>query len=93
VALGDIDLRFAGHWAEITEENILPLFTDRAPCTLKKHLNLSGWFSWFQVCCVMGWNAAQPTLHELLESLRRLGVGSYEDRGCNRRQSALSVLS
>ena len=41
----------------------------------------------------MGWNAAQPTLHELLESLRRLGVGSYEDRGCNRRQSALSVLS
>ena len=40
-----------------------------------------------------GLERAQPTLHELLGSLRRLGVGSYEDLGCNRCQSALSVLS
>ena len=41
----------------------------------------------------MGWKAAQPTLHELLEFLRSLVVGSHEDCGCNCRQSALSVLS
>ena len=77
--------------AELSDEQLLPLFLDRAPTTLKKHL--SGWRVWCSFCALSNICAGAPSLPQLLDFLQSLTDSSLSDRGCNRQRSALSVLS
>ena len=77
--------------AGISDEQLLPLFLDRAPTTLRKHL--SGWRVWCSFCALSKICAGAPSLPQLLDFLQSLTDGSFSDRGCNRQRTVLSVLS
>ena len=64
-------------------EAVRPLFLDRAPSTLKRHL--SGWRTWATFCLTMGWHAGAPTLDQLLDFLQSVADASRQDRGKNRK--------
>ena len=72
-------------------EALFRLFDDRAPATLKKHFTC--WQRWASFCSTAGWNAADPTLPQLLDFLHGLSSGACLDRGKCRISSAAGVLS
>ena len=70
---------------------LLPLFLDRAPATLRRHL--SGWRAWLSFCASATWPACRPSLSQMLDFLASLSEGAVSDRGRRRRKTALGVLS
>ena len=72
-------------------QRLKPLFLDRAPSTLKKHL--CGWKLWVSLCAPLRWCPGCPSLPQLLDFLDALSEGCFGDRGRQRKRSALSVLS
>ena len=72
-------------------QKLKPLFLDRAPSTLKKHL--CGWKLWVSFCAPLRWRPDCPSLPQLLDFLDALSEGCFADRGRQRKRSALSVLS
>ena len=68
-----------------------PLFLDRAPATLRRHL--SGWRAWLSFCASAAWPACRPSLSQMLDFLASLAEGSITERGRRRRKTALGVLS
>ena len=68
-----------------------PLFLDRAPATLRRHL--SGWRAWLSFCASAAWPACRPSLSQMLDFLASLSEGAITDRGRRRRKTALGVLS
>ena len=65
-----------------SSEQLLFLFTDRAPTTLKRHL--SGWRRWAEYC--FGCNVAMgaPACTSVLDFLEALAEGSQSNRGKRR---------
>ena len=72
-------------------QRLKPLFLDRAPSTLKKHL--CGWKLWVSFCAPLCWRPGCPSLPQILDFLDALSEGCFADRGRRRKRSALSVLS
>ena len=72
-------------------QRLKPLFLDRAPSTLKRHL--CGWKLWVSFCLTLDCRPGCPSLCQLLDFLDALSEGSFTDRGRQRKRSALSVLS
>ena len=77
--------------ADLSPENIIRTFLDRAPATLKKHLQ--GWLRWTAFCLLSGFEVAAPSLAQLFTFLDSLAVGSFLDRGRGRRASAVATLA
>ena len=73
-----------------SSEQLLFLFTDRAPTTLKRHP--SGWRRWAEYC--FGCNVAMgaPACTRVLDLLEALAEGSQSNRGKRRSQAARGVL-
>ena len=82
---------FLGMDGCVRDDDLLRLFLDRAPSTLKRHL--SGWRAWASFCMCVNWQAGAPKLAQLLDFLRGLAEGAALDRGRGRVSSARSVLS
>ena len=55
--------------------------------------HFDGWQRWVTVCYTLDWELASPSLSHVLEFLRGLTVGSFVDRGRQRRRSAKSTLA
>ncbi|OLQ06361.1 hypothetical protein AK812_SmicGene10361 [Symbiodinium microadriaticum] len=72
-------------------QRLKPLFLDRAPSTLKRHL--CGWKLWVSFCLTLDCRPGCPSLCQLLDFLDALSEGSFTERGRQRKRSALSVLS
>ena len=68
---------------------LMPLFLDRAPATLRRHL--SGWRAWLSFCASAAWPACRPSLSQMLDFLASLSEGAITDRGRHRRKTALGV--
>ena len=62
--------------------DIAPLFCDRAPSTLRRHI--SGWKRWLQFCGALDWNAASPSLTQVVDFAKSLSEGVRSDRGRKR---------
>ena len=73
-----------------SSEQLLFLFTDRAPTTLKRHL--SGWRRWAEYC--FGCNVAMgaPACTSVLNFLEALAAGSQSNCGKRRSQAASGVV-
>ena len=67
-------------------QSLKPLFLDRAPSTLKRHL--CGWKLWVSFCLTLDCRAGCPSLCQLLDFLDALSEGSFTDRGRQRKRSA-----
>ena len=89
--LAKVSAVFLGMDGRVREDDLLRLFLDRAPSTLKRHL--SGWRAWASFCTCMDWQAGAPKLAQLMDFLRGLAEGAALDRGRGRVASAQSVLS
>ena len=74
-----------------TDAALLPLFLDRAPATLKRHLG--GWRLWIGFCASQGWRTGSPSLSQVLDFTVSLIEGCKSNRGRGRRRSAVSCLS
>ena len=70
---------------------LLPLFVKSAPNTLRRHL--SGWRVWASFCATLQWRAGAPSLQQLLDFVQGLQNGIRDDRGKNRKRSAMGVLN
>ena len=70
---------------------LLPLFAKSAPNTLRRHL--SGWRVWASFCTTLQWRAGAPLLQQVLDFIHGLQYGIRDDRGRNRKRSALGVLN
>ena len=75
----------------ISDDMIMRTFMDRAPSTLRKHLY--GWRRWTSFCHVSRLEVANPTLAQLFTFLDSLAIGSFLDRGRQRKASAVSTLA
>ena len=75
----------------VRDDDLLRLFSDRAPSTLKRHL--SGCRAWVSFCACLGWRTGPPKVSQLLDFPRGLAEGAALDRGKGRVASARSVLS
>lgn len=73
-----------------SDSAFLPLFLDRSPSTLQRHL--SGWQVWTSYCVLQGWTAAAPSMAQVLDFLESLRAGCTRDRGKERKRSAAAVL-
>ena len=63
----------------LTPDRMVFLFKDRAPRTLKKHLN--GWRRWLLFCRASGIQAGRPECRAVLDFLDALAEGASCDRG------------
>ena len=70
---------------------LLPLFLDRAPSTLQRHIG--GWRIWLGFCASQGLSAGAPSMAHVLDFTVSLVEGCKADRGQGRRRSAVSCLS
>ena len=83
--------RLLSELKDVDADHLLPLFMDRAPSTLRRHL--SGWRQWLCFCANASWSPGGPNLPQLLDFLASLAEGSLTDRGQRRKKSALGILS
>lgn len=74
----------------VAAEDLVFLFGDRAPGTLKKHL--SGWRRWASYCQGCAVDAGLPTARDLLDFLLALAEGARSDRGSQRVGAASGVV-
>ena len=75
----------------VSVNDIAPLFCDRAPSTLRRHI--SGWKRWLQFCSALEWSAASPSLTQVVDFVKSLSEGVRSDRGRLRAKSASGVLA
>ena len=88
--LGD-DSQLLDATSGLETQSLEPLFLDRAPSRLKKHLR--GWKLWVSFCAPLKWRPGSPSLPELLDCLYSLSQGCFADRGRQRKRSVWSALS
>ena len=74
-----------------SDDALLPLFLDRAPSTLRRHL--CGWQRWATFCATAGISAGAPALPQLLNILQSLADGCRMDRVRGRSSDSSSAKS